>query len=285
MADKKLITMLEEKTYEYRKVILELCHKRGGLHIGGDYSCAEILVTLYNHTLNIDPKNPCWEDRDRFLLSKGHGGAGWYCVMAQRGYFDMTELMTTYKGHETRFGAHPCKNVYKDLDSSTGSLGHGMPIANGLALSARMDGKKYRVFCLVGDGELLEGSNWEAAAVAAALKLGNITVIVDRNRLSLDGFTEEIVPLDPLADKWRAFNWNVIEIDGHNIEEVVDTLDNLPPVDSKVPTVVIANTVKGKGVSFMENVPIFHHSKVTDEQYEKALAELEKNYGKGAAKA
>jgi len=269
---------LREKVYEYRRLILTLCCKAKGLHIGGDLSCAEVLVTLYQQQLNIDPKNPDWEDRDRFILSKGHGGAALYLVMAQRGYIDMNELFDTYKQHETRFGMHPCKALFPELDSSSGSLGHGLPIAAGMALAAKMDGRKNRAYCLIGDGESNEGSIWEAAMAAAQFELGNLIVIEDVNGMSLDGFTKDIMNVEPVADKWKAFNWNVIEIDGNDLEQVVNTFDNLPPADSKKPTVIIARTVKGKGVSFLENEPTAHHTSINEEQLKAALEEVDAEY-------
>ena len=280
MADKATITRLQERVYEYRKLILQLCYKVKGLHIGGDLSCAEVLVTLYQHVMKVDPQKPFWEDRDRFILSKGHGAAALYLVMAQRGFFDIQEVLDTYKGYETRFGAHPCKAACPELDSSAGSLGHGLPIALGAALSAKLDGKKFRTYCLVGDGECNEGSIWEAALAAPRFKLGNLVVVMDRNKMSLDGFTEEIMPLSPLVDKWRAFNWHTVTIDGHDISQIVDTFDTLPQVDSDVPTLIIAETTKGKGVSFMENNPVYHHMKLEEEQLKQALDEVDAAYQK-----
>ena len=280
MADKTILRQIQEKVYDYRRVILQMCNKAKGLHIGGDLSCAELMVTLYQHQLRIDPSNPDWEERDRFILSKGHGGAAWYLAMAQRGYFSMDELLETYKGHETRFGMHPCKALLPMLDSSSGSLGHGLPIAAGLALSAKMDKKGYRVYCMIGDGEAGEGSIWEAAMAAPQFKLGNLVVIMDRNRMCLDGFTEEIMALDPVEDKWKAFNWNVISIDGNDLNAVMDAFDNLPAADSAVPTIIVANTTKGKGVSFMENNPIYHHIALDEEQLKKALDEVDAAYEK-----
>jgi len=192
----------------------------------------------------------------------------------------MSEVFETYKGYETRFGAHPCKAACNELDTSSGSLGHGLPISCGLALGGRMDKRDYRVFCILGDGELDEGSNWEAAMTAAQQKLGNLVAIVDRNGLSLDGPTEEVVGLEPLADKWTAFGWNVVDIDGNDIEVVIDALDNLPARDSDKPTVIIARTTKGKGVSYMENNALFHNAAVNEEQFAQALKEIDDTYKK-----
>ena len=278
MANKLTFDELREKVYEYRKLILTLCNKAKGLHIGGDLSAAETLVSLYQYQMNIDPKNPDWEDRDRFILSKGHGGAALYLVMAQRGYLEMDEVFSTYKQHETRLGMHPCKALFPALDSSSGSLGHGLPIAAGMALAGKIDGKKYRSYCMIGDGETNEGAIWEAAMAAAQYKLGNLVVIEDVNRMCLDGFTEEVMNVEPVADKWRAFNWNVVEIDGNDLEQVMNAFDNLPAPDSDVPTIIVAHTTKGKGVSFLTNEPTAHHTSINDEQLEAALAEVEAEY-------
>ncbi|MDR1205907.1 MAG: transketolase [Peptococcaceae bacterium] len=278
MADKILSDKLRGKTHEYRRLILQLCNKAKGLHIGGDLSSAEILVSLFQHQLNIDPKRPDWDGRDRFILSKGHGGAALYLVMAQRGYMEMEELFNTYKQHETRFGMHPCKELFPALDSSSGSLGHGLPIAAGMALAAKMDGKKHRVYCLIGDGEMNEGSVWEAAMAAAQLKLGNLVAIVDVNRMCLDGFTEEIMNVEPVTDKWKAFNWNLAEIDGNDIGQILDAFDHLPAAGGGKPTVIVARTVKGKGVSFLQNEPAAHHTSINDDQLKAALAEVDAAY-------
>lgn len=285
MADAATTERVRERVYTYRKRILELCCKAKGLHIGGDLSFAELLVALYEHTMRIDPANPGWENRDRFVLSKGHCAAGLYVAMAMRGYFPMDDLFDTYKTNGTRYGAHPCKAALPELDASSGSLGHGLPIAAGMALAGKLDGRDYRVFCMVGDGETAEGSIWEAALAAPALGLGNLIVLLDRNRMSLDGFTEEIMPLDPVEDKWRAFGWNVVSIDGNDLAQVLDALDGLPPADSARPTVVVAHTTKGKGVSYMENNPAYHHLGIDRDQLAQALAEVEAAYTKGGAPA
>lgn len=280
MVDQKKMDMLRQSVRAHRENILRLSHETGKMHLGGDLSCAELLVALFEHTLRIDPKNPDWPDRDRFILSKGHGGGAMYLEMARCGYFPIDEVFSTYRvGLGTRFGMHPCKAACTVLDASSGSLGHGLPLSVGMAAAGRMDRKDYRVFCMVGDGEMCEGSNWEAMLVASRLQLGNLVVIVDRNRLSLDGSTEDILPLEPFAEKWKAFRWNVVEIpDGNRLEQVVEVLDSLPEPDSKTPTVVIAHTVKGKGVSYMEGNPLFHNAAMSEEQYQQAMEELRQAY-------
>ena len=281
MSDKHICDEMYTKVYEYRKYMLKLCNKAKGLHIGGDLSSAEILVSLFHHQMNIDPQRPDWENRDRFVLSKGHAGAALYVVMAQRGYISMDEVFDTYKQHETRFGMHPCKELFPALDTSTGSLGHGLPIATGMALAGRMDAKDYRVYCLIGDGETNEGSIWEAAMAAAQFELGNLVVIEDVNQMCLDGFITDVIGVEPVVDKWKAFNWNVIEIDGNDVEQIMGAFDSLPPVRSNKPTIIVAHTTKGKGVSFLENSPEAHHTSIDDLQLEKALEEIESKYAKG----
>ena len=261
---------------QQRKNLIELCRRRGSLHLGGDMSSVEVIEVLFCNVLNIDPSNPSWEDRDRFILSKGHGSGMLYLAMAERGYFSMDEVMETYKGFQTRFGMHPCREVLPVLDASTGSLGHGLSLGVGMALAGRQDGKKHRVFVFLGDGELNEGSNWEAIMSAKHYKLGNLVAIVDHNKFSLDGPLAEVMDISPLSDKWRAFGWNVVSIeDGNNIDHVLETFKMIPDAGSCVPTVFIANTVKGKGVSFMENNYLWHGRTMTDQQVADALAELE----------
>lgn len=276
MIDRKELDSLKKSVQIHRENILRLSHETGKMHLGGDMSCAELLVTLFEHTMRIDPKRADWPERDRFILSKGHGGGAMYLEMARCGYFPIDEVFETYRvGLGTKFGMHPCKAACPALDASSGSLGHGLPLSVGMAAAGKMDKKGYRVFCMVGDGEMCEGSNWEAMLVASQLQLGNLVVIVDRNMLSLDGPTEELVPLEPFAEKWRAFRWNVMEIeDGNNLEQVVAALDNLPAPTNASPTVVIAHTVKGKGVSYMEGNPLFHNAAMNEEQYQQAVREL-----------
>ncbi|WNX85712.1 transketolase [Agathobaculum sp. NTUH-O15-33] len=268
---------LRQSVREHRRNILRLSYETGKMHLGGDLSCAELMVTLFEEIMQIRPADPQWADRDRFVLSKGHGGGALYLEMARCGYFTMDEVFQTYRtGLKTRFGMHPCKAALPALDCSSGSLGHGLPLACGMALAGKMDKKPYRVFCLVGDGEMDEGSNWEAMLSAARFGLGNLVVIVDRNHLSLDGPTEELIPLEPFADKWRDFGWHVVEItDGNDIVQVVDALRALPKAESSVPTVVIAHTVKGKGVSYMENNPLFHNAAIDEAQYAQAIREID----------
>jgi transketolase len=274
MVDKKTVEKLKDQASEMRKILLRLCHKAGALHIGGDLSMSDILTVLFQYGMKLDPKNPQWDGRDRFILSKGHGAGGLYIALAMAGYFDLQRVFDEYEQLDSPFGQHPTHGV-PGIEISTGSLGHGLSISVGMALAARLDGKKHRIFTLLGDGENQEGSVWEAAMSGGHYKLGNLTAFVDRNFISLDGETEKLMRLEPLADKWKAFGWRVVEIDGHAIEQIVHTLDTLPPVDSDVPTVVIAKTVKGKGVSFMENDVNWHAGSIDFELMGKCCAEVD----------
>jgi len=271
--DIAIVEELKDRALEVRKWILELACKRGGLHVGGDLSMTDAMVAMFN-TMRKDPQNPKWPERDRFILSKGHGAGCLYIVLAQLGYFDKNLPLTTYNAFGSAFGMHPTKNI-PGVEIPTGSLGHGLPISVGVALAGRLNGADYRVFTLMGDGEVQEGSVWEAAMAAHQYKLGNLVAVIDRNQLSLDGLTEETMALEPLAAKWEAFGWNAISVDGHDMGRLVEAFNNLPAADSDKPTVIIANTVKGKGISFMEMVPDWHAGSVDTEQLEVCYAELD----------
>lgn len=273
MADKETVEKLKDLACEARKNILRLCHK-GATHIGGDLSMADMMTVLYQYGMKHDPRNPAWRDRDRFILSKGHGAGCLYVTLAMAGYFTMDELLAKFREPGSPFGEHPSKDV-PGVEIATGSLGHGLSISVGLALAARLDGRQNRVFTLMGDGETQEGSVWEAAMAAAHYQLGNLVAFVDRNRLSLDGETEKLMKLEPYADKWKAFGWRVEVIDGHNIAQIVDVFDRLPPPSSSQPTVVIGNTVKGKGVSCMENDVNWHAGSIDAEFLAQSCAELD----------
>jgi transketolase len=266
MADIETIKRLENEAYDMRVDLLRLCFQAGILHIGGDLSITDIVTCLYQYVMNFDPKNPKWEGRDRFILSKGHCAGAVYMAQAHTGYFDKQELLNTYLRLDSRFGMHPCADMLDSFEISTGSLGHGLSIAIGMALAARMDRKMHRVFVIMGDGETQEGSVWEGLMAGPQFKLGNLVVVVDRNGLSMDGPTEKYMKLEPYADKFRAFNWNLMEIDGNDMEQLCDAFDQLPPVDSNVPTLILAHTVKGKGIDFMENNPLWHAGCLKDEE-------------------
>lgn len=257
-----------------RKDILRLSDVGGGLHLGGDLSMADMLTCMFEYMLRLDPQNPAWDGRDRFLLSKGHGAGALYIAMARRGFFPLETVFSTYGKFDTAFGIHPCRDHLPGVEASTGSLGHGLPICVGMALAARLDGKRHRVVALLGDGELHEGSVWEAAMAAAHYKLGNLVAFVDHNRLSMDGFLRDIMEVDPLDEKFRAFGWRVVSCDGNDMAALVEAIDGLPVPESEKPTVIIADTVKGKGVSFMENSPAWHNGALHGQALEEALLEL-----------
>jgi transketolase len=247
--------------------------ERAGMgHAGGDLSSADILATLYLVVLKLDPLEPKSPQRDRFIMSKGHCSGALYATLAEAGFFPREEL-ETYMQPLARLNGHPnCVNI-PGVETSTGPLGHGLPVAVGTAIAAKLDGAAWRTFALTGDGELQEGSNWEAAMSAAHYELDNLTVIVDRNRLQQGDRTENTIRLEPLADKWRAFGWSVAEVDGHDYNALLDTFGRLPLTPGK-PNCVIAHTTKGKGVSFMEDQAGWHHRVPTAEELALALGEL-----------
>lgn len=251
---------------------LQMVHKAGASHIGSCLSMADLLAVLYAEILRVDPKNPHWPDRDRFLLSKGHGAAILYAVLAKRGFFP-EEMLETYCDDGSLLTGHISHHV-AGVEVSTGSLGHALPIANGMALAGKREGRPYRVFVLLSDGEMDEGSNWEAALFAGHHRLDNLVAIVDYNKIQSFGRVNEVLDLEPLVEKWQAFRWKVREIDGHDHTQIREALQNVPFVSGQ-PSVVIAHTVKGKGVSFMENELAWHYRSPSKEQLAQALTELE----------
>lgn len=260
-----------QKACEVRKGILEIIYRSQVGHIGGALSSADLLTALFYHTMRHDPANPSWPDRDRFVLSKGHCVEGYYYILASSGYFSCQEL-STFCQFGTRLIAHPNRKV-PGVEMNTGALGHGLPVANGIALAAKMDKKDYRTYVLMGDGEQNEGSVWEAAMLAANYQLDNLCVIVDRNHLQISGPTEQVMRLEPFADKWRAFGFHVAEIDGHDMATVVQTFEEMKEIKGK-PQLILANTIKGKGISYMENEYKWHHGAPDEAAYLQALAEL-----------
>lgn len=263
---------LEGVARKMRRQIVEMFTIAGGGHFGGSLSVVEILVTLYGAAVRFDPTRPAWSERDRVILSKGHACGALCPVLAHHGFFE-EELLDTFNKLDSPFGMHPDMNKIPGCDMSTGSLGHGLAVGIGMALAGRADSKDYRVYVVLGDGECQEGSVWEAAMVASHMGLDNLTAVVDRNRISLDGRTEEINALEPFADKWRAFGWQVIEVDGHDIGQLYDGLQRARSFQGR-PTVVVANTVKGKGVSFLEDTHLGHYAALSDDQLAQARLEL-----------
>jgi len=266
-----LLKRLEAHARQIRRDVWRALRAGGGGHAGGSLSAADILAALYFHRLHIRANDPDWPDRDRFVLSKGHANAALGAVLAQVGFIDNAVLDRFY-GLESPFGMHPDIKV-AGVEMCTGALGHGLAVAMGMALGARIQKKTFHTFVMVGDGELHEGSNWEAAMAAAHYRLANLTAIVDHNKISQSGRVADIIGIDPLADKWRAFGWEVREFDGHDMGQVVDALDGLPLHPDR-PSALIAHTVKGKGVSFAEDTYLWHSNNVSDEIYARALSEL-----------
>ncbi|UCD59326.1 MAG: transketolase [Candidatus Hydrogenedentota bacterium] len=275
MSDRgELEKFLIKKAAETRKKVLELTRIAAGGHLGGGLSMVDVTVALYHHVMNIDPKNRNWPERDRFILSKGHGAITLDAVLSQVGFFP-TEDLGTFNQLDSPFGMHTNAHSTPGVEHSTGSLGHGLSVAVGMALGARLEGANWRVFCLLGDGELQEGSTWEALMGAAHYKLGNLVAVIDRNKFSLDGLTEELMALEPLAEKLRAFRWNVLEVDGHNMGELLNVFDELPPATGETPTIIIAHTEKGYGVSFMRGESKWHYGAIDSDLEEQAIKEID----------
>ncbi len=262
---------LAKKAAQIRMDLLKMIYEGKTGHTGSSLSCTDILTTLFYAVMKVDPANPKWENRDRFILSKGHAVEGYYCILGDKGFFPKEELMTFSK-FGSRFIGHP-NNKVPGVEMNTGALGHGLSISVGMALAAKMNGCAYRIFTLMGDGEQAEGSVWEAAMAGAHYKLDNLVAVIDRNKLQISGSTEEIMALEALEEKWRSFGWEVIAVDGHDYKQLYEALSATHRVLEK-PTLVMAYTTKGKGVSFMENVTHWHHGVPTTEQLETALKEL-----------
>ncbi|MGE4587934.1 MAG: transketolase [Mangrovibacterium sp.] len=263
---------LQLKSVIYRKKLLKYIKMAKAGHTGGSLSCTDILNVLYNDVLQVSPENFGDPQRDRYIQSKGHSVEALYVVLADKGFFPESDLETLCR-YRSKYVGHPTRKV-KGIEFNTGALGHGMPISAGIALSAKKDGSAYRVFTLLGDGELAEGSNWEAAMMAAHYKLDNLTAILDHNGLQITGRNEDVCNPAPIDEKFRAFGWEVVATDGNSIPELRRALGRLPVCPGK-PTMVIANTIKGKGISFMENQKKWHHGVPSDEQYHTAIEELE----------
>lgn len=283
MANPETVNRLKDLAYQQRVRLITLCGAyNGAVHIGGDLSMTDVLIALYHYGMNVDPADIAMPTRDRFVLSKGHAAVCMYIAMSLRGFFDFDEILSTYGKIDTHYGMHPCKVHLPGVESSTGSLGQGLSIATGMALMARQRKETHRVFCMMGDGETCEGSVWEAAMYAGSKGLGNLIGIVDRNRQFMTRFSDQdFMKLEPYAEKWRAFGWNAVDLDGHDMAAIVDAIDALPAYDSDKPTVLICDTVKGKGVSFMERQLAWHSGNVSSEQMQQALAELKAAHERG----
>lgn len=263
---------MQEKIRQLRIAIINMVSKAGSGHPGGSLSAIDTIAVLFYRVMRYDPKRPKWEERDRFVLSKSHCVPALYAVLADCGYFNTCEL-NTLRAYGSMLQGHPCMQKTPGLEVSAGSLGQGLSIAVGMALAAKMDKKDYRTYCMVGDGESQEGQIWEAAMSAGFHKLGNLCCIVDNNRYQIDGPVKEVMDIEPIADKWRAFNWHVMVIDGHDIACIENALQQAKQTKGK-PTVIIAKTIKGKGVSFMENTAEWHGMAPNNEQCECAIGEL-----------
>lgn len=257
---------------QIRKDSIRMSTRSGTGHLGPALSIADIMAVLYSGGMNYNPEDPYWSDRDRFILSKGHGCLGLYSALAQCGYFDRAFLDEFCNEFDTILPGHPERKL-PGVEANTGSLGHGIAVATGIAMAGRLAEKDYRIFVLTGDGELQEGSNWEAAMTAAHYELDNLVVIVDRNNLQLGDFTENISRLEPLVEKWDSFGWAVKIVDGHNIGEIEAALSSVPFTKGK-PSAIIANTIKGKGLKFAENKVEWHYKVLTKQQYEDIKSEL-----------
>ncbi len=266
------VALIREKALWMRRRAMRMVYEKGLGHIGGDLSATDIVATLYFGVLKHDPARPDWPDRDRFIMSKGHATGVIYTALAAAGYWPEAWL-DTYMGDHSKLNGHPNRQYLAGVEANTGPLGHGFPIALGIAIGGQIAGKEYRTFVLTGDGEQQEGSNWEAAMTAGYRKVKNLTLIIDRNHLQQGQGTEETTGLAPLGEKYRAFSFEVVEVDGHDHAALIDVLG--APVGARTrPLCVIANTTKGKGVSFMEGLAKWHHGVPTAAQYEQAMKEL-----------
>lgn len=263
---------LKDIARELRLTVIDVMAWSGGAHVGGSLSIIDILTILYFKYLDVNPADPQWDERDRFVLSKGHAAAGLIPVLAKRGFFP-EETLKTFNHFGSPFAMHPDSNKVIGCDASAGSLGHGLSMAVGMALGARQRKMPWKTVCLMGDGECCEGSIWEAAMSAPHFKLGNLIGIVDRNRFMIDGETEDVMPLEPFADKWRAFGWEVVEVDGHDFDQLDEALAKAWAA-TDVPVLILAHTIKGKGVDFMENNVVYHYASADSELCARAKASI-----------
>lgn len=271
----EIITFLKKQAKIVRIETLKMLTEAGSGHTGGSLSAADIVTALYFYKMRHRPDNPNWRERDRFILSKGHAAPVLYAVLALSGYFDRS-LLSTLRKLGSPLQGHPCSTMLPGIEVSTGSLGQGLSVSNGIALGLKLDGLKSRVYCLLGDGEIQEGQVWEAAMTASHYKLDNLCAIIDNNGLQIDGPCEEVMSIKPIGAKWIAFGWHVIEIDGHDMEEILSAFDEAETVKGK-PTLILAYTIKGKGVSFFEGRVDLHGRAPTPDELKMALMELQEN--------
>jgi len=257
---------------EVRLKILHMLTKAGSGHTGGSLSAVDAAVAIYFSKMNFNPKEPFWKDRDRFILSKGHAAPLLYAIMAEAGYFP-ADVLDNLRKIESPLQGHPCCTSLPGIEVSTGSLGQGLSVANGMAMGLRLDNSPARVYCIMGDGEIQEGQIWEAAMTAAHYKIDNLCAVVDNNGLQIDGPVQKVMGIAPIHDKWAAFGWHVIDVDGHSMENILAALDKAEQTKGK-PSVIIANTTKGKGVSFFEDKVEYHGITPTPEEYERAVKEI-----------
>lgn len=267
----KDVERLEEQAVQLRRDIVEMIHAAKAGHPGGSLSAVDMITALYFHVMRIDPQNPRWEDRDRFVLSKGHACPALYAALARRGFFDPKHLTTLRQYHSILQG-HPDMNKTPGIDISSGSLGNGLAIGVGMAMSGRLHHQDYMTYVMLGDGEVQEGMVWEAAMAAHHHDLGNLVAIVDCNGVQINGWVNEIMTVEPLADKWRAFGWNVAEVNGHNMKDLLTVLHTAKTM--RHPTVILMRTVKGRGVSFMEDDCKWHGNSPSDEELVQAILEI-----------
>jgi transketolase len=268
-----LVEHLTERAKFIRLETVRLARIAGAGHYTSTFSCAEIIATLFYHQMRIRPAEPRWVDRDRFVLSKGHAAIGWYPVLGDLGYFDPA-LLDSFTRLGSPFGDHPDFRKVPGADFSSGSLGHGLSVAAGMALAGRVQGRDFRTYCLLGDGELCEGQIWEAAMSASHHGLGNLVAIVDRNQLCIDGFTEDVMSVEPIDERFAAFGWDTHRVDGHDLHALLDVFSSLPTTSSSKPQVIIADTIKGRGVKMMELSLLWHVGNLAGADYDTVIAEL-----------
>jgi transketolase len=272
---KEIYQLIKDKAKLSRLETIRLISLAGSGHYGSSFSCAEIFAILYYQVMKYDPKRPQWQERDRFVMGKGHAAVGLYPILADVGFFSKEQL-DTYTELGSAFGDHPDMNKIPGIDFSSGSLGHGISACVGMALGARLDGIQNRIYCLLGDGEIQEGQVWEAAMSAANFKLGNLVGILDNNKVTVDGVTKDLMNIYPIREKFESFGWNVVDVDGHDVPALLAAFSHLPTPDSDQPTLLLCDTVSGKGVSWMEDTFEWHVANLAPEDIEKAIAEIER---------